>query len=174
MRFHLLLAFVPMIFVSGCGGDGTSIQGSIAGKRFASVQAVSGSITNPGQQSGMFIVMSDVADLCARLSGTIQPSPNVQELSFDLFVSDGTANTSLPTASGDYVVATSDQEKGQLVTAQYESTGATISDITMIPATAGKVTLDSPSHDTGSFDLTFGSDHVTGTFAPTVCAALNL
>ena len=177
MRICFLMACVPMIFASGCGGpsDGSAaVTGTIAGKSFASANAVANT-SGSGQSVSALVVISDVGNLCGNIDAD-NDTTNAQALTFDLFEADMSGNTVAPAHSGDYVIATDATMTGQLAGANYVAVGASTADKTESVATAGKVTLTgvASGHYVGSFDLTFGTDHVTGTFDTAPCAALKL
>jgi hypothetical protein len=172
MRIRFVLTFVPMIFAAGCGGSAgnASVKGTINGKSFSSAHAIS---SNAAGQTSAVVIISNVSDLCSRVSSPTPPL-NTQALTFSLFEVDSSDNVSAPAHTGDYAVLAQAGAAGQFVSAGYEAIGATTSDTTEAEPTAGKVTLTSFANDdfVGTFDLTFGTDHVTGTFDPTPCAGI--
>ncbi|HEX4458568.1 MAG TPA: hypothetical protein VIA18_11400 [Polyangia bacterium] len=172
MRISFVLAFVPMILAAGCGGSpgDASVSGTINGKSFSNASSIS---SNTAGQTSAVIIISNVSDLCARVVSNDEPT-NVQALTFSLVEVNDANEVSAPAHTGDYALLSESTKSGQFFSAGYDAIGATTSDTTDENATDGTVTLTSFADDkyAGTFDLFFGTDHVTGTFDPTACAGI--
>jgi hypothetical protein len=169
----LIPIFVFGFVVAGCGGGGNSVQGSVGGKGIGSAHAVSNvSGTAPAQSAA--VIISNISDLCARITDNKEPT-NAQALTLQFGDSDAAGNTSAPSHSGTYVITTSTAPgAGQFATAVFSTIGAQTTDTSETQAGAGTVTLTDVATGTygGSFDLTFGSDHLTGSFDSSNCPGL--
>jgi hypothetical protein len=174
MRICLFLTFVPLFLSSGCGGASAGhIEGSVAGKTFDVADSAGNNLTAGANTDGT-VVLSSVDSLCSAITANTAKI-NSQLLSLDIFEADGSNPTAAPTHSGQYAFATTTAGvNGKFFAAFYESIGATTNDVTQTAATGGSLTLNSfaNQHYSGSFDLTFGSDHLTGTFDAPRCAGL--
>ena len=167
--------------LSACGGGSPgSVTGVIHGTSFSISDAISATITNPGQtgpEQSAVILMSTTSNLCADLQATPVSHPNEKLIGIILIDVNGTTfNT--PTAPGTYTIF---QGSGT-PPAKAASFGASVLDATCkdVPtsdatATTGTVTLSAVSGNvfSGSFDVTLDSgDHVTGSFDPEECPGL--
>ena len=88
------LALFPVVFgfvVTGCGGGGNSVHGSVGGKGIGDAHAVSNVSGSAPTQSGA-VVISNVSDLCARITNNSEPT-NAQALTLQFADSDATGNT---------------------------------------------------------------------------------
>lgn len=130
-----------------------SLSGSLAGTALAAKDAIE--IFDATKAKYTFEI-TDYASACA-LGRDIRAGSNIVSIAY--------ANTSL--ASGMYDVTKTAGLSAEFV--RYDSTCKASSTET---ATSGTVTFDSLDEcgGAGSFDLTFGSDHVTATFRASVCS----
>ena len=174
MRVGSLLAFVPLMLASGCGGaDGpASVQGAIAGRSFASAFASSGHAYREA-----VIDISDASGYCHALASGADETGS-QILALDLQEGDLVAGTTtFPSHTGDYTIfdANTPNPSGQLASGSYVYLGTSFETSTVTDASSGTVTLTDidGSHYAGSFDITFATgDALRGTFDAAACSAI--
>jgi hypothetical protein len=178
-----LASILSVVAFGACGSSSSSpgsVSGTIHGATFSIVDAVSvsASMTDPmtgATSTEAFVLMSTTPHLCMDLAANRQhPSEKV----FSIQMADINGTTiSTPTAPGTFTVftGTTPPPKAAII-------GAVVTDATCMSITAsgaagasGTVTLASISGNTfdGKFDVNLDSgDHVTGSFSPEDCPAL--
>jgi hypothetical protein len=118
------------------------------------------------------ILITDTAGVCtAAIRG--EQLKSVGGLTLILSATDGAAKSVAPTQNGTYVVAKATPEAGKLyATAVFGGTDDKCMAKSFTLADSGKVELTRVDASTyaGTFDLMFGSDHVTGSFDVSECA----
>ncbi len=148
---------------SGGGGPGTaSVTGTIQGMAIPATGAVglssvvmNGSMT----ESAAGAIITNVASACSVLQNHGNPS-DASTLVVAVAVDSGSV------APGKYDIVS----QGFGATASYALSQSCVTQLNET-ATSGTVTISSVgSSVSGSFDLMFGSDHVTGTFSAPVCS----
>lgn len=160
MRFALVA-----ILASACGGQ--KLDGKIIGATFS----ISSSASQAGNGAVSF-VLSSVDDICTVLSGT-GGVPDSQDLSVALRNLDSSGAT-LPIQTGAYIV---DATTGQLAMVGYRKYGDNCANADIESADSGTITIDTIDTTigqlSGSLDLGFGSDHLSGSFTADACARFN-
>lgn len=136
---------------AGSTGSAT-LNGTMQGATLLPKDAV---VTRSG--GGTFIAITDFADACG-LGNGFQKNSNV--VSFDFYGATLTPGT---------------VQVGSALSVQYAAYDQTCNSPNGESATAGSVTLTGVSACTasGTFDITFGSDHVTGSFRAAACAPVD-
>lgn len=151
---------VGVLTMAACGGSGATVNGTLLGKTVVAKDAMS-YVSNGETQ----VVIADFAGVCGEVSkNEIKANSNV--------ISFGLGGT--PLAQG--AVYSFGGITGFLDSAQFAEFDSKCGTPAGESATAGTVTLTSASASEvdGQFDLTFGSDHVTGQFnAPNCAGAVN-
>ncbi len=139
-------------FVFGCGTSAGSVQGTVAGQSLSAADSVFYTLTPQTTVVGI----DSVPNLCSYALKNELPK-NLVSLGF--FVSPPI------TAPGTFTI---DQTKA--VTAIWITRDATCAG-TSVDATAGSITITSLSttNMSGTFDVMFGQDHVTGSFNASSC-----
>jgi len=147
---------------SGGGGSGTaSVEGTIQGLAIPATDAVglssvvmNGSMT----EAAVGAIITNVANACSVLQNHGSPS-DASSLVVAVAVDSGSV------APGKYDIVS----QGFGATASYALSQSCVTQATET-ATSGTVTISSVgSSVNGSFDLMFGSDHLTGTFSAPIC-----
>lgn len=177
---------ITLFFLAGaCGGGGSSsgggaLSGTVHGQSIGIEDAISAAVTT--SVGGLTIhaaaiAMGTTKDLCSdAMSNTLHPN---EKLVLVLLADVNGTTFNAPTASGMYsVYQGSGAFPAKSAFFQVEVTDATCKDVTAQSAggTSGTVTLSSVSGNqfSGNFDLVLDSgDHVTGSFDPQECPALN-
>lgn len=171
-----LALFPVFVFgLAGCGGasGSSSVQGSVGGKSFSEAHAVANVGGQAQRQSGL-VIISSASDICERVTANSEPT-NAQLLTLQLREADAAGNSSAPGHSGTYAITSNGSPtSGQFAWAFFVAVGAQTSDSSQMQASGGSVTLTDVADGRygGSFDLTFGSDHLTGSFDSSNCPAL--
>ena len=177
---------VLLVSVCACGGGGGSspgsVTGTIHGQKFAVADAISASVTFSdgmgGSSSQAAIFLTSTPNACADFTNNIQRKSE-QAFVIGVATISGTTVAS-PTATGAYTVF--DVNSGNPPPAMAALVNAVATDATCMSDTAnsangtsGTVTLTTINGNTfdGKFDITMDSgDHVTGSFSPEACPAL--
>jgi len=174
-------AFVLALCAACGGGDATfatgsaSVSGTINGQPMAPRDAVSG-VLQTGSNSVGEIFIGSYDTICAKINAHQEPR-NSQAVAIEIGNRSSSTSFVAPTATGTYpvFVATDHSHTGLQASLQFLATDANCNLITNIDAAAGgTVTLtriDATGY-AGTFDVTFGTSHVTGSFASAQCAAL--
>ena len=178
------LSITLFLLAGACGGgdsSGGSLSGTIHGQSFMIQDVISAvvTITPPGSPTlhEAVIVMANAKDLCADAMSSTE-HPNEKAVVIQLTDINGTTSNT-PTASGTYsVYQGSGTPPAKAAFFDVSVSDATCKDVTAQSATgaSGTVTLSSLSGNrfSGNFDLVLDSgDHVTGSFDPRECPALN-
>jgi hypothetical protein len=158
------------------------VNGTIHGVAYPVGDSVSAAVTITAQgvtTRAAFISLVSSSGACADIGSNSQP-PNWKEFGFELGDFNGTA-VNAPAAAGTYTIY---EPTTNLTTppALFAVASARVTDSTCTTITGdtstgmtGTVTLTNVSGDVfdGNFDVTMASgDHVTGTFSPEGCPAL--
>ena len=183
--FPAILSVTLFLFAGACGGGGGAsaggaLNGMVHGKSITIDDAVSASVTTMTLGVTIHaaaIVMGNAKDLCAdAMSNTSHPN----EEGVIILLTDINGTTfNTPTAPGTYVVYQgSGTPPAKAAFFNVSVSDATCKDVMAQDAggMSGTVMLTSVSGNafSGSFDLVLDSgDHVTGSFDPQECPALN-
>ena len=182
MNPNTLLLAVSVAMMSGCTNSPSAggVDGTIMGKQFVMVEAISSSVVPP-VYPGVQIVMTSTVNACADVANDVL-HPN--ETSVSIFLTDWVnGESAVPTAPGTYTIvvgsAPTDPEPpraARLYTNIVEATCGHDGHDASKTATAvsGTVTLIAVSADqlSGTFDVMLDSgDHITGSFDPQTCGA---
>jgi hypothetical protein len=175
------MAAVALAVCAACGGGGAtfttgsaSVSGTINGQPMAPRDAVS-AVLQVGSNSVGEILIGSYDTICAKINAHQEPR-NSQAVAIEIGNRSSTSITA-PTATGTYpvVLATDHSHTGLQASLQFLATDASCNLITNIDAVAGgTVTLtriDATGY-AGTFDVTFGTSHVTGSFTSAQCAPL--
>jgi hypothetical protein len=179
----LAVAMMLAVGAGGCdnavsrgGGPGTSmatVDGTINGASLT-VNDHFAATTKASSTSGgsAAILITDTAGVCSAAGRGEQPK-SVTGLTLLVYATDGAAKSIAPTETGTYTVSSATPAAGmKTVVAVYGGTDDMCKSKMFKLADSGKVELtriDASSY-AGSFDLVFGSDHITGTFDVPECA----
>jgi hypothetical protein len=148
---------------SGGAGSGTaSVTGTIQGAAVPASDAVGlSSVASGGSEAAVGAIITNVASACTVLQDHGNP-PGATALIVAVSAMGGSV------ATGTYAVVT----QGFGATASYATQDATCNTSFSENASGGSVTLTTVSGSTvaGTFDLTFGSDHLTGSFSAPICS----
>jgi hypothetical protein len=155
----------------------TVVNGNLGGAAFTAKDAVWRPVTVNGFDfPGMSTVVSvtTFGNECA-LQASQTGSPNGRFLVLALGVTDGSGGSAPITGPGTYMVFQgSPPASSKLVEGYFEVDDASCHKSSDSFASAGSVTVTSASDPVQlTFDLTFGSEHVTGSVHATSCAALD-
>ena len=180
------LGLFALSLTAACGSSSSTtgsatLEGTLSGKAvplqsaaFFGATATQGSTT----ASSMLILMGSSSDLCGAItsSGTsTDPNktvPNEQGLAVSL------VNFGGPLSTQTYpLTASGGSATGVVGVAEYYASDAAGKATVQIAATSGSITLTSVGFASGTtasgtYDLTFGADHVTGSFNAPWCPAL--
>lgn len=184
----LAAAALLALVVVACGGgggstsSGNSASGTVAGTSFAAKDAI---YTTAGSTNGFDLGSGPVTVLSIESNpgacAAEQPGKgNTSTLDVDMALAavDSSGTTRAVSATGTYQVTvnapTSAGLFAQVVFEPLCKMGGPMVSVTS--ATAGSVTVTSVdgSHIAGTLDLTFGNDHVTGSFDATSCSAFDV
>jgi hypothetical protein len=160
---------------SGGGGNTTStstgsgpadavVTGTILGRSLSPAYAVAvKGIEDPAYPNEESIIIADTGDLCSFVqNASAVHKANLLDLVLVLGETEATGPAVTP---GTYTPSTMPDE----LTASYDSFDANCMDMSG-EQTGGSVTITSVGDSfKGTFDVTFGSDHVTGSFTAPVC-----
>jgi hypothetical protein len=179
----LLRASLPILSLAasacGHGGGPEVVTGTISGKTFSPVEAISSPFTVDYTPGGAAILLSTGPGLCDMLSAETVPA-SLASLMILVASYDTTSMSAVaPTKPGDFVVVVP-QGGGSPrngASAQYEETDAGCNGQKLSNAVGGTVTLASVMDDAygGTADLKLDTgDEITVTFQSQKCAALNM
>jgi phosphopentomutase len=148
---------------SGGGGDGSAtVNGTIQGMAIPAMAAVGlNSIAMAGSmtESAVGAAITNISGACGVLQNHGNP-PDASTLKVEVVAN------SASVAPGTYMIVS----QGFGATANYVLEDQNCIDQLKETATSGTVTISSVgSSVNGSFDLMFGSDHLTGTFSAPIC-----
>ena len=176
-------------FACGGGGSGAgsalSINGTIQGRTYSPAEALAGPVSYNGLDAGA-VLLTNNTGLCAKAASGLEPR-NSQYFFIGLAeIDQSSSSTHAPTTTGDYTVWSL---SGVPPSSKIAVVAATVTDSSCLPmatsearGASGKVTLTSIQGGAyaGTFDIvlrgndpTAPTDHVTGAFTSTVCAALS-
>jgi hypothetical protein len=161
--------FVMVIAAAACGGSGTSVTGTVGGQSFDAQDAVF--ITgSSASTTGTIVGMTTFGALCNAVT-TNQIPKSSRVLSFQLAEANGTTAGPV-TGPGTFDFLGSSSGATKVFAANWESFDATCTP-TSTSATGGSVTVTAvtATHIAATFDVTFGTDHITGSFDASACAA---
>lgn len=181
--FLLAIAFVVLpgcgqstLGGGGPGGGGASapsatVNGKIADRTLSPAYAIAAQgIDDPAYPNQISIILSNVEDLCGFLKEAADTPGLTKANLLDLaLVLGATSATGSPVVAGTYSPNDNPGDDAYALTAGYNSLDANCMGNTG-EATTGSVTLTSiGAVYSGTFDLMFGTDHVTGTFDAPFC-----
>lgn len=170
------------ITLAACGSSGSSnggsVTGTIHGQMFDIKDAISASVSQTDPNTGattslIEIIMADTSGLCKTLGADQQPK-NVKFVELAVADFNGTTITA-PTMPGTFTISSSPAP--MLGAFQAVVTDATCQEVTASGAkgTSGTISVTSISNGAvdGHYDVVLDSgDHVTGSFSPESCPAL--
>jgi hypothetical protein len=178
-----VLAAAALALLGACGGGSGqtynltgsgSMTGTISSQPMTVSDAVSNTVSQTGGSAGAMII-SSAANQC-QLINARRTLKSGSALAIVFGIQSG--NTVAVPTPGIYTVHTLETIngfQGMVAAVQFAVNDATCTTTTgPVEATGGTLTVtrvDATGY-TGSFDLTFGSDHVTGTFSTGTCSAL--
>jgi hypothetical protein len=167
------------------GGDGgvtagTTVNGAIGGSAFVAGDAINVEANASGLDfngKSTDVLITSFSGACAKQAANAGVA-NGRLLFFGLAVTDSAGNASPVTATGDYTIAKAPlPNNAKVAQAFYEKDGADCLKATNLDAASGKITVTNPGAGggtlEGTFDLTFGSEHITGSFSAPRCASFN-
>jgi len=147
---------------SGGGGNGTaSVTGTIQGATVPAGDAVGlDSVASGSSEAAVGAIITNVASACSVLQDHGNP-PGATALVVAVSAMGGSV------ATGTYSIVS----QGFGATASYTTEDTTCNTSFSENASSGSVTLTTVSGSTvaGTFDVTFGSDHLTGSFSAPIC-----
>jgi hypothetical protein len=158
---------------SGCPASTNTVSGTVSGVTLTPMSAAAflglADASYPNQAT---IVIANVPDICAVIRSLFaHPSQLAANLDQLLFTLGETSATAGPVTVGTYTPTSTPDE----LTAQFESFDATCqptgdAGVGGVEQTSGQVVLCTagPTYS-GTFDLIFGADHITGTFSAPLC-----
>lgn len=178
-----LIGFMGMgLFIAmvGCGSDSPgNVSGTIHGASVGVSDAISAAVAITGQagtQHLAAVIMTSTPNACGDAAANIE-HPNMKFVDLSMFDVNGTTFNA-PTAPGTYSIyqgtGTPPAKAATFNVGVIDATCMTV-DAMSAKATTGTVTLTGVSGNafSGSFDVALDSgDHVTGSFSPGECAAL--
>jgi hypothetical protein len=147
----------------GCPAT-TVVTGTIVGQPLSPAYAIAlKGVADPSYPNQIVVFLSTRSDVCSTLQ-TKGPGniANLRDMSFVLGATDPAAG---PVTPGTYTPMNTVDE----MTAQYDSYDATCNDTSPAWNGGSVVVCGVGASFTGSFDQTFGTDHVTGTFDAPLC-----
>lgn len=153
--------------LSACGSGGSaSLAGHVADKTFSPADAIFQQQSIPNTADFVTtIVITSTRGACEDAANEVLRK-GASALIFTL------TSTRSETVAADYTVA-SNAAKAVLV--PIDDTCQTVLDPNASRATSGKITLTeiTPSTAKGTFDLSFGAEALSGTFAAVACGTMN-
>jgi hypothetical protein len=175
MRIAFFLAVLAC--AAACGGGGTTISGAVAGR---SVTAVRGAYASqfpvPGSEGDfwLYVSISDSPAVCDAHIGNKEPKDS-KTFFLELFATDDSGYADL--AAGTYTIppptTPAPGKWGNAYFGDFSGEGCADTIGQAGVATAGTVKIDkldlAGSATAGSFDVTFGSSKVTGSFVAPTC-----
>jgi len=166
-KFALAASFAVVVGAAACSSaPSTSVNGTVAGSTLAAQDAIFADMTG-ASTTGTVLGITSARAFCDDVTKNQLPK-NAVGLSIQLV-----SNGGVVTAPGTFnLLGTSSGTA--FFGAAWDALDATCNSTTT-HATAGTVTVTSISASqlTGTFDITFGSDHVSGSFDASSCAALS-
>jgi hypothetical protein len=180
IKLTRIIFLASTIALAACGSsssNGGSVTGTIHGQSFAIEDAISASIsgtdTNGNPFSEVAVIMATSKNLCTTLGANQQPK-NIKAVQIAVADFSGTS-LSAPTTPGTFTIT-------QTAMPMIGAWSAIVTDASCmdVPAsdakgTSGTITLTSISNGAydGHYDVVLDSgDHVTGSFNPEPCPAL--
>jgi hypothetical protein len=158
-------------------GGATQVAGAIGGSAFAAMDAIAVDADAKGADfNGISTVvqLSTFGGACSK-QGVNAGVANGRLLGFFLAINDAAGYSSPATATGDYLVSGAPKTpSSKQALGFYQKDGADCLKTVSASATGGKVTVTQTGATiAGTFDLTFGSDHVTGSFSAPRCSSFD-
>jgi hypothetical protein len=186
-RITIVATIIAFVGLASCGtsssGGSTSTSssntatGNVAGHSFAAKDAIfttasSTSGFSLGTGSVTVISIESGAGACAEQ----QSAQAVVTLDVDMALAqvDATGNTNPVSETGTYAVTSGTPGSGLFAQVVFEPLCKMANpSVAVVQATGGSVTVTEVdrSHVAGTLDLTFGTDHVTGSFYASSCSA---
>jgi hypothetical protein len=154
------------------GGGAATIDGTIGGASLGVMDSFSATTKSGSSQGGSAaILFTSTPGVCAAAGRGEQPK-NVTGLTLLVFATDANAKSIEPTATGTYAVTKgTPAANSRLAIAVFGATDDQCKSKMFKPADSGKVEvtrIDANGY-AGTFDLVFGSDHVSGSFDVPEC-----
>lgn len=150
-----------------CGGSPASASGSVGG---VSVQAADALFGVPGgSTNGTVLAITSFGGACSKVTTSTNFKGPATALAIELIQNGGPV-----TSPGTFPeLSSAPQGSTSVFAGSFDSWDATCMN-TNTQITGGTVTISAVSASSlaGSFDLTFGNDHVTGSFSAPNCAGL--
>jgi hypothetical protein len=166
LRSSIMACGAVVVIAAACGGGPASVSGTVGGVTVQSSDALFG--VPGGSTSGTVLAITSIGAACSKVTtGTSFKGP-ATALSIELVQNGGAV-----TSPGTFPELSSAQGSTSAFAGSFDSWDASCSDTTT-PISGGTVTITavSASSLTGSFDLTLGNDHITGSFNAPNCAGL--
>jgi hypothetical protein len=163
---------VGLFLALGACAAGSTVNGTVGGTGITARGSLSqvGSITPSGTNDEALIVVSDQDQMCEMLMLHETPKDSTY-MQFLVYTRDVSGAPAPALGVGQYSVITgSDLSAAQVAAVSFIKFSGCAS--TSNAATDGSVTLTHVSADSvqGTYDLSFGDDHVTGSFVAPNCA----
>lgn len=168
-----ILAAASLALCAACGGSSYSltgtgtVSGTFSGQSMLTADAISNMVVQ-SNGSAAEILLSTKSNQCSAFNDH-QALKSGQSVVLQFATISG--NSIAAPAAGTYTINSS---TGNTAIAEYLATDANCGITNLQRAASGTVTVASVAATGygGSFDLTFGTDHVTGTFNSGTCSAL--
>lgn len=173
-----LVGALLSVVLSGCPG---SVQGTVSGIGLSVADTLFYPVKDAGKTTNLVVLIGDKANLCTTLKANRIPrSATAMQFVFYRWADD--VSTQLAPDVGEYTVVpfgTNITRGGNYATAEFIHNDANCTNTISDNAAEGKsgliklaaVNAAINGSATGSFDVTFGSDRVTGTFSGAYCDA---
>lgn len=178
---RIVVATLGVISLLACGPT-NSFSGSVQGQMMQPKEAIYAVQTLSGGGQAFTMIISDQTGLCNLYTSGHQPK-SATAMGFIAEVLDSSGSTTLNLATGAYtVVSVGAGGSGNLALSFFDKVDSTCNSLLSgqqsATGTGGTFTLNAFSasnngNANGSFNVNFGSDHASGTFNATACAALN-
>ncbi len=152
-----------------------SVEGTVSGHALVARDGVAVAFPNAAIPH-LFVVLGDRSPLCTLLQGAATGTPATLEVasltSLELEVFDQRSRSVNP---GTFPVVTTSQNPPLLASGFFSETDSACALPVNQTATAGSVTVATLEPTvTGTYDLTFGSDHITGSFDVANCSNVDI
>lgn len=161
------------------GSSGSTASGIVGGNSFAAQDAIFTTASAKGfifNGSSTIVSIESAAGACAAQQAG-KAAPSTLDVDMALAVVDASGGAKPISAPGTYQVTMSAPgSAGLFAEVFFEPLCKMASTVALTQATAGSVTVTTvdASHVAGTVDLSFGSDHVTGSFEASSCSAFDV
>jgi hypothetical protein len=186
LRFSTVLAALAVfVLASACGGSdvnpggpsvgSATVSGTVGGAAFLATSSTAMSaVVSDSKGGASFIVITSDLGLCAQL-GSAYKGKSQQRLEIVLYTMDSNKVSHAATSTGDYSLNMS-SPTGLYAEVDFYTEDASCQQVLAQTGGfgTGTVHLASIQGDVfaGTFDVTTGSNHLTGSFSPVACAAM--